>query len=96
MFELDPYALVAQGAQHGIDTLLVDYTHTFAGYAQLDETLLRLYPKTMSMKVGRKTTSRFPVGVRNIVSSNRPFAGHHAYPGHEITSFLEFCRSVPD
>jgi hypothetical protein len=54
---LNLFAARANLGQHLLNTLLVDNTHTLAGYAQSHETFLRLQPEAVLVQVGQKTTT---------------------------------------
>ena len=65
-----------------IDAFFINYAHSVRGNAQLDIAFLRLYPKTMGMKVRQKSASRLVHSMADVVPSHWAFACYLAYFGH--------------
>ena len=59
--------LVATGAhvgKNGVNSFLVDGPHTLGGYTKPDPTIFTFHPKTVAVKVGKKTPLALDIGVR--------------------------------
>ena len=69
--------------QNLINTLTINDAHTLGGYPQTDIALLALHPETMPMQIGHEAATRLVVRVRDVVTCDRPLAGHLTDLGHD-------------
>jgi hypothetical protein len=84
-FELDR-ASGAHIGENGVDALLVDQTDACGGETDADEAVFAFNPEAAALQIGQEAALGFVVGVRNIVSHHRLFAGDLTYASHDSNS----------
>jgi hypothetical protein len=71
--------------ENGVNALLVDQADACGGESDADEAVFAFNPETTALQIREETAFGFVVGVRNIVSHHRLFAGDLTYASHEGT-----------
>jgi hypothetical protein len=78
----DLFASSADLRKHLIYALLVDNAHCVGGYAKTHPALLAFHPESMIMEIRQESPLGLIVGMRNVATCKRPFAGYLTYFGH--------------